>query len=55
MGPIDCPKTLVTNYQPTPRHIPEEQRAQKGDIQGFHGIDIKDSGLLGGYAEQQRY
>jgi hypothetical protein len=51
MGPIDCSKTLVTIYQPMPRNIPEEQRAQKGDIQGFHNFYIKDSGPLAGCAE----
>jgi len=24
--PIDCPKTSVTNHEPSPRHIPEHRR-----------------------------
>jgi hypothetical protein len=27
MGPIGCPETSVSNYQPTLRNIPEEQRS----------------------------
>jgi hypothetical protein len=28
MGPIGCPETSVTSYQPTPRNIPEERRPE---------------------------
>jgi hypothetical protein len=28
MVPIVCPETSVTNYQPTPRNIPEERRPE---------------------------
>jgi len=36
MGPIGCPETSVTNYQSTPRNIPENRRAHlhlRGSLQ----------------------
>jgi len=33
MGPIGCPKTLVTNYQSTMQNIPREQRSHLGAVQ----------------------
>jgi hypothetical protein len=28
IGPTGCPQMSVTNYQPTPRNIPEQQKPQ---------------------------
>ena len=28
MGPTGCPQMSVTNYQPTPHNLPEEQRPE---------------------------
>jgi hypothetical protein len=32
-GPISCPETSVTDYQPKPRNIPEEQSSRLHDIE----------------------
>jgi hypothetical protein len=32
VGPIGCPETSITNYQPTPCNISEEQTSQLHDL-----------------------
>jgi len=30
-GPLRCPETSLTSYQPTPRNVPEERRPIEND------------------------